>query len=292
MRTWKLAVLWTPLIVAACDDVHVVPTQTPNTITSQIAANRPADHSVSAAGQAPPASVPPEFQHYTSVEVSADAGFNGATAYGQSLVRYGGNNGIATVDLVARNAVGAIVGSNTGVTADSHVFPSTYSVTASTNILLSSACGNTVNASARGEVFDNFISANQSMLSWGRKQGSDAKGAAQPLCPVTTPPVCKAPSVTGRRLDCNSPPAGGGDGSTQPPTQTPPPEPPPYVPPYYSPKNGQYVCVIHGEGTDWQWSECHWVENNDNRAPAAGALRSAFVAPTGDALLLNDPEYT
>ena len=67
------------------------------------------------------------------------------------------------------------------------------------------------------------------------------------------------------------PPPSGGDGSTEPSTTTPPPV---YVPPYYEPKPGEYVCIVHYEGTDYEWRECWWVENNDARIAHGGALRS------------------
>ncbi|MEO8562215.1 MAG: hypothetical protein ABI601_09085 [bacterium] len=278
MRTWKLAVLWTPLAVAACGDADVVPTLAPKHLPTAIASPvGSARRSVGVGSLAPPANVPPEYQHYTSISVRADAGFiGGNTAYGQSLVTFGGNNGTATVDLTARNAQGAIVGSNTGHSAASYVFPSTYSLTASTNLLLSTSCGITINALAMGSVLDSFLFPSQSIVSWGKQEGSDNKGAAQPACPVTPPPpACKNPSLRGLSFDCNSPPAGGGDGSTQPPAQSPPPpEPPTYMPPYYSPRPGNDVCIVHGEGLDWEWRECHWVENNDARIPSASARRS------------------
>jgi hypothetical protein len=277
MRLWKLAVLWAPLVVVACSDAETVPTQAPTHVSAVIAApGGSARRSVSAGGQSPPSNVPPEYQHYTSVSVRADAGFIGPnTGYGQALVTFGGNNGTATVDLTARNAQGTVVGTNSGRAAASYVFPSTYSLTASTNLLLGASCGITLNALAAGSVLDSFLFPNQSIVSWGKQEASDTKGAAQPACPVTPPPPsCKAPSLRGLSLDCTTPPAGGGGGSTQPPAQTPPPAPPTYTPPYYSPKPGNYVCIVHGEGLDWEWRECHWVENNDARIPTAGATRS------------------
>jgi len=275
MKVWKLAVLWAPIVVAACSDAITIPASSPKSAgTSIISPDGPAHRSVSAGGQAPPASVPPEYQKYTSISVRADAGFIGQTAYGQALVSYGGNNGQATVDLVARNAQGTTVGTNTSTTAESHVFPSNYSVTASTTILLTAACGITINASASGKVFDTFLSANQSMLTWGNQTGGDTKGAAQPACPTAPPPtVCTATSRFGPSFDCTTP--GGGSGSTPPSTTTPPPT---YVPPYYSPKPGQYVCIVHNQGTDYEWRECWWVENNDTRIANGGAARPSFGA--------------
>jgi len=274
MKAWKLAVLWSPLVVAACSDTLTIPTTSPKSGTSIASPSGPANRSLSTD---PPAGVPPEYQHYTSVSVTADAGFIGQTAYGQALVTYGGNNGSATVDLVARNAQGTVVGTNTGTTVDSHVFPSTYSITASTNILLSASCGTTINASAVGKVFDTFVSSAQSMLTWGNQSASASKGAAQAACPVTPPPTtCKTTTRIGPRFDCGPT---GGDGSTPstPPTTT---TPPVYVPPYYPPKPGQYVCIVHGGGTDWEWQECWWVENNDTRIANSDATRATFAAPT------------
>jgi hypothetical protein len=273
MKIWKIAMLSAPLIVAACSDVGTVPTLSSGVATTEIASpDGSAQRSVSVGSQNPPADVPPEYQNYTSVSVSADAGFIGQTAYGQALVSYSGNNGSATVDLVARNAQGTTVGSNSGTVADSHVFPSNYSMTANTTILLSASCGITINATASGKVWDTFLSANQSMLTWGNKAGSDTKGAAQPACPTTPPPnTCPAKSRLGPSFDCTSP--SGGDGSTPPPSESTP--PPLYVPPYYSPKPGQWNCIPIYVGTDHEQLYCWWVENNDTRiANGSGALRS------------------
>lgn len=276
MKLWKLAMLSVSPIVAACSDVATVPTRSVSAVATGITSPDGSAHrSISAGAQDPPAGVPPEYQSYTNISVRADAGFIGQTAYGQSLVSYQGNNGSATVDLVARNGQGTTVGTNSGTVTDSHVFPSSYSITANTTILLSASCGITINASASGKVWDSFLGANQSTITWGSKADGDTKGAAQASCPTTPPPnACPSTTRLGPSFDCTSP--SGGDGSTEPSTTTPPPV---YVPPYYEPKPGQYVCIVHYEGTDYEWRECWWVENNDARIANEGALRSIAYAP-------------
>ena len=42
--------------------------------------------------------------------------------------------------------------------------------------------------------------------------------------------------------------------------------------------SGQYVCIVHNQGTDYEWRECWWVENNDTRIANGGAARQSFGA--------------
>lgn len=283
MRSWKLAVSFVPLIIiAACSDVATVPTQSTEAAEESVVgpAKSPdgaARHSISTGSQAPPASVPPEYQHYTSVNTRVDVGFTGNTAYAGAIVDYSGNNGSATIKLVARNKAGSIVGENSGQTVQSYVFPSSHTVKASTTVLLTSSCGHTAQANAIGEVWDSFFTASQSTLTWGKQREDASRSAAQAACPVVTEPtVCKSPSLLGPNYDCDSPT--GGDGSTQPSSGTPPPEPPTYVEPYYPPKSGQYNCTTIWGGTDYEQYVCWWVENNDARIANGAAPRSAFRA--------------
>jgi hypothetical protein len=278
MKAWKIAVLWSPLIAVACSEVQTVPTQVPASVASQIAPPQgPASRSIAVGSQSPPAGVPPEYQHYTSVDVSVDLGFDGLSGYGQALVTYGGNNGKAEIELVARNAQGTIVGSNSGHQTNSHVFPGDFKVTASTTLLLPTSCGHSLQAKATGTAWDSFIGANQSLLSWGKQEITATNSAAQAACPIATQPiVCKSSTISGAQFDCDSPT--GGDGSTAPPTQTAPPEPPTYVEPYYQPKSGQWNCMTIYPGTDYEQYVCWWVENNDTRIGSEAAPRSTFRA--------------
>jgi hypothetical protein len=100
---------------------------------------------------------------------------------------------------------------------------------------------------------------------WGSTFSNDARASAD-NGPCAPPPPPPPPS---------SPPSGGGDGSTPPSESTPPPL---YVPPYYSPKPGQWVCIVHNGGTDYEWRDCWWVENNDTRIATGGAVRSTLGA--------------
>ncbi|MDB4881623.1 MAG: hypothetical protein JWL95_389 [Gemmatimonadetes bacterium] len=292
MKNWKLAVLFAPLVVAACSEVETVPTQAAQEPTTRIVSPpESAQHSISSGGQSPPADAPPEYQHYTSIDVRADVGFIGQVAWGQSVVNYSGTSATANVDLVGRNSAGTVVASNSGSAQDSHIFPSDYGLTASTNMNLPAACGISAQASARGTVWDSFFASSQSFVQWGNKAGSDTKSADQPACPPTPPPVCKQ-SISGlaRLADCNSPPAtppaGGGDGSSPSTPSTPPPEPPPYYPPTYFPKPWTEVCYTIYPGTDYERELCYRSENNDARiggrvAPLA-ALVGGPVAPQFD----------
>lgn len=282
MKVWKLAVLWAPLVAAACSEVETVPTQSPKAVTTPIASpEEPAQRNISTGSQNPPASAPPEYQHYTNIDVRADVGFSGQTAWGQSVVNYGGTTATAQVDLVGRNTVGNIVASNSATTQDSHVFPGDYGLTASTRMYVPASCGISAQATARGSVWDAFINSSQSMLQWGNKGGSDSKDALQPPCPtVPTPPDCKSiSSRLGPLADCQSPPPAPGGGETSPPSGSPsqpPPEPPTYSPPYFQPKPWTEVCYTRYPGTDYERQECYRQENNDARISASNEPLAAF----------------
>jgi hypothetical protein len=113
-------------------------------------------------------------------------------------------------------------------------------------------------------------------MTWGAAFAGNARAqGTNGVCPTPPPPPP------------TSPPVGGGDGPTQPPVQTPPPEPPPYVPPYYSPKPQHQVCIVHGEGLDWEWRQCWWVDDNDARIGTSGTLRTSVVAPSDQSSLIS-----
>ena len=202
--------------------------------------------------------MPPEYQHYTWIDVRADAGWwNANTAYGQAIVEYGANNATAEVDLTVRNAQGAVIATNKGQSQASYIFPGEHTLVASTNAVVSQTCGAIAQATANGKAWDSFFTTTQSILKWGEKGGSDSRGAPQPACAPTT---CLNTSASnyGGPLPCTypSPPPTGGDGSAPPPsggtTRPPTYQPAPFVP------SGHWECVIYFYGTDYQQEFCTW----------------------------------
>jgi hypothetical protein len=283
MRTWQPAVLGIGLILlAACGEVETVPSQAPTeavprTVTPTDGVRR----SVSIGSQTPPASVPDEYQHYTWLDLSVDAGFlSGNIGYGQAVENYSGNNASADIDLTARNAVGTLVASNSAHAQDSHIFPGDYGITASTNVSLPAGCGITLQASGTGSVWDSFFTTSLSLLTWGKKTESATKSISQPSC-AAPPPDTSTPTS-----------GGGGDGSGSTTTTTPPPEPDTYYPPWYEP-SGHWDCVEEYNYSTYEYvTTCYWRDDNDAQLPRAGAplLSRALVASSPSAASLGDEE--
>src|SRR5690348_14187206 len=121
MNTRKLsavAVLVASFALFACDD-QVVPTEQLKDAAPRLPLPTDGQRAVTSIGDAPPATAPPEYQHYTWILVTADVGWLDAhTAYGTSVVQYGANNAIADIALSMRNASGSAIGSNTGHAVD------------------------------------------------------------------------------------------------------------------------------------------------------------------------------
>jgi len=263
MKTWQAAVtVLSMIVIGACGESEAVPTL-PSEQGAAGAALKPdaPSRSISTGSQTPPSSVPPEYKHYTWIDVTADAGWLDAnTAYGQVVVQFGANNAVADVELIIRNASGTILASNKGHAQASYVLPGDHTLRASTNAYVSQTCGAVAQATGNGTVYDSFMTATQSMLSWGQKGGSDTKSAPQPAC-VTAPP----------------PPPTGGDGSTPPGGTTQPPtyQPAPFVP------SGHWECVVYYAGTDYQREYCTWYPDYDRLPKTSPAF--ALIAGHGTA---------
>ena len=277
MKTWQLAVFaFAPILVSACGDPATIPTQVPTEAVPRVLTpdDRP-QRSISIGSQTPPSSVPPEYQHFTWIDVTADAGFlPGNIGYGQALVHYGGTNATADVDLVARNASGTVVASNSGHEQDWHLFPYEYSLTASTSANLPASCGISLQASAVGRAWDSFFTTNQSLLTWGTKAGSATKPASQPAC--APPPVCQDQTATnyGGPLPCVYPaPTSGGTPPTTPPTGT-----TTYYPPTSYGTTGHWECTTWNSGTEYEVRNCIWVQGYGARIASSGASLTRLVA--------------
>lgn len=289
MKTWQLAVPAIGLILAsACGEVETVPTQAPTeAVPRALTPDDGPQRSISIGSQTPPASVPPEYQHYTWLDVVADVGFlPGNYAYGQSIVRYGGNNATAGVTLSARNTSGTQVAVNTGSAQDSHVFPYNYSLTASTNMYLPASCGLSVQATASGTAWDEFFNTGYSVAKWGQKAGSDSKTVVQAAC--APPPTCQDGTATnfGGPLPCVYPAPTGGGGTTMP-TTTANGTPAYYPPPSYP--TGHWECVTWNMGTEYETRYCTWytgygakIAASDASLTRLGATGSSSTAADAD----------
>lgn len=268
MKAWQAAAVGIVVLLSACSDVADVATNPPSGKSLLQPVDGPSN-SLSTGSQAPPSSVPPEYQHFTWIDVSVDVGWvNATTAYGQAIVRYGGNNATADVDLIVRNAQGITVGSNHGTAQASWVLPGDHVLYASTNVYVSQACGLIAQATAVGSVFDSFFAANQSTAIWGKKIESGSNGSPQPPCPL--PPTT---SPTGG--DGSTP---GTTGSTPPPTY----QPAPFVP------TGHWECVIWYMGTDYQREYCTWYPDYMRAPKTAPSL--ALIAGDASARTLASPD--
>jgi hypothetical protein len=281
MKTWQATAIGLAVLFnSACGESGTVPTVPSLEEIPRLTA--PADgpsRAISTGSQTPPASVPPEYQHYTWIDVSADAGWwNANTAYGQAIVEFGANNATAEIDLTVRNAQGYVIGTNKGQSQASYVFPGEHTLVASTNVVVSQTCGAIAQATANGKAWDSFFTTTQSTLMWGQKGGSDSKGVPQPACAPTT---CLDPSASnyGGAFPCTySPPPTGGDGST-PPSSGGPPQPPTYQPGPQTP-SGHWECVIWFSGTDYQQEYCTWYPDYARLPKASPSFSLNAGAPT------------
>jgi len=289
MNAWQSAVIAIGLIlVSACDEARTVPTQAPTeavprTMTPDVAPRR----SISIGSQTPPSSAPPEYQHYTWLDVVADVGFlPGNYAYGQSVVSYGANNATAGVTLSARNASGTQVAVNSGSAQDSHVFPFNYGLTASTNMYLPATCGLSVQASAVGSAWDEWFNTGFSVAKWGQKAGSDSKTVVQPPC--APPPTCQDYTATnyGGPLPCTYPaPTGSGTLPTNPPTGA----TSTYYPPTSYATIGHWECTSWNTGTEYEVRNCIWVQGYGARIASSDASLTRLAA-SGPAYTLADAD--
>jgi hypothetical protein len=246
MKAWHAGALGiTFVLLAGCSETGSIPTEVEAAPRSAMVPGK-ANLWITSGPQAPPYNVPSAYQHYTWINVSVDVGWNSNMAYGQAIVQFGANNATADIELVVRNSQGTTIGSNHGTAQASYVFPGDHVLYASTNVFVSQTCGLIASATAAGSAFDSFLSAAQSMLSWGKKTESASNGAYQPVCTVPTPPPT---SPTGG--DGSTPPSTGG--TTPPPTY----EPAPFVP------SGHWECVTYFQGTDYQRDYCTFYPDYD-----------------------------
>ncbi|PYP80431.1 MAG: hypothetical protein DMD35_04810 [Gemmatimonadetes bacterium] len=181
------------------------------------------------------------LKHITWIDVQVDVGWmDPNTAYGQAIVRYGANNAVADVDLSVRNAQGTLLATSTGHAQASYFLPGDHTLYASTNAYVAQTCRAAAQATARGNVFDSFLTTTQSLASWGQKAETSGRTATQPACAYLPPPTSPT----------------GGDGSTTPPTggttQPPTYQPAPFVP------SGHWECVVYYRGTDYERQYCTW----------------------------------
>ncbi|HEX7930632.1 MAG TPA: hypothetical protein VF470_06970 [Sphingomicrobium sp.] len=265
MNTSKLSavvVLVASLSLFACDE-QLVPTEQLKDAAPRLEIPAGGRRVISVVGQDPPPSAPPEYQHYTWINVDVDVGWMDAhTAYAQSIVQYGANNATADINLSVRNASGAVIGANTGHAEEAFVFPSDHVLRASTTVYVTPTCGSVAQGMATGTAFDSFMSASQSILKWGQQSGSGSKTALQATCPPP-PTTCQDAKATnyGGPLPCTYssgsapiPPSGNNPPGTY------------YPPPYYPTGSpGHWECTTWNTGTPYETRYCNWIAGSYDR---------------------------
>ena len=286
MNTSKLsavAVLVASLSLFACDE-QVVPTQQLRDAVPRLDLPKDSRRVITVVGDDPPPSAPPEYQHYTWINVTAQVGWLDAnTSYGQSIVQYGANNATADVTLTVRNASGAVIGSNTGHASESWVFPGDHTLRTSTNAYVSTACGSVAQATASGSAFDTWLNTSQNITKWGDKSDGDTKSAPQASCPPTKCDDVKATNYGGP-LPCTYPaPAPTGSGPQIPPPPSGPSYPGANFPPTYSPGGpiGHWECTFYNAGTGYELQACVWVANTYGDRLASRPMSLARIATPG-----------
>jgi len=286
MNTSKLsavAVLVASLSLFACDE-QVVPTQQLKDAAPRLDLPNDSRRVITSVGDDPPPTAPPEYQHYTWINVTADAGWLDAhTAYGQATVQYGANNATADINLTVRNASGSVIGSNTGHAAESWVFPGDHTLRTSTTVYVSPTCGSVAQGTASGTAFDTWLNTSQNLTKWGDKADGDTKSAPQPSCPPTNCDDWNA-SNYGGPLPCTYPaPAPTGSAPQIPPPPSGPSYPGANFPPTYSPGApiGHWECTFYNAGTGYQVQSCVWIVNNNGDRLASRPMSLSRIATPG-----------
>ena len=249
------AVLTAVLVLGACEEGSQLPTESHHPTPRVDAPTDRPNAVVSIGSQTPTAGVPPEYQQATWLTIQADAGWVSAnTAYGQGILEYGGNNATLDVNLVVRNVNGTVIASNSAHSADSHVFPSRYSMNRTTNAYVTQTCGLIAQATATGEAWDSFLSSSQQYLVWGKLAGSDTKGVPQQACPTTGS-------------------TSSGSGYYPPPTTDP--YSYTYSYPYPNITPGHWECIYYNYGTYYELQNCYYYPSTityGSRAPSTPTL--------------------
>jgi hypothetical protein len=128
--------------------------------------------------------LPPEFnegaillRYYTVAGFTDDA----HQAYGTSVMHYFANRARQTVDLKLRYN-GAEVTSTSGFTEESFFLPWHRSMVTTATLGISGTCGHAVHATGTHNVWDEFITSGQGLLSWGHKGASSNGDGSQSPC--------------------------------------------------------------------------------------------------------------
>jgi hypothetical protein len=284
MNTSKLsavAVVVAFLCLSACDE-HALPTQEAKDAAPRLEVPADGRRVIYTGSQVPPLAAPAPYQHYTWINVTADAGWLDAhTAYGQAIVQYGANNATADISLSVRNASGTVIGANSAHASESWVFPGQHTLRQSTTVYVTPTCGSVAQATANGGAFDSWINTSQSTLKWGDVSQTDTKSFPQPVCPAPT--TCQDTKATnyGGPLPCTYPPPTTSGSGPMPPSGTSYPGQT-YVPPYYVP--GYWNCTIWNYGTPYEVQNCIWISGYyKSRLPASPMSLARLAVPDAPA---------
>jgi hypothetical protein len=195
----RRALLWSTLVLSlGCVDA-VAPRApagdlelfVPPLLPPETAIRMNAEHSLDTAAHRPQRMLvqseeDPSFSQPTSLTVRADAGFNGTTAYGQSLLNYWANTARSTVNLGIRYG-NTNVGSTSATESASFTLPAARSLVASATMSVS-ACGNTANVGAAGIVWNETLSLSLSPVVFGRLESTANNAVSQAACEAQQPP--------------------------------------------------------------------------------------------------------
>jgi hypothetical protein len=128
--------------------------------------------------------LPPEFnegailfRYYSVAGFTEDA----QQAFGTSVMHYFANRARQAVDLKLRYN-GAEVTSTSALTEDSFFLPWHRSMVTTATLGISGTCGHAVHASGTHNVWDEFITSGQGLLSWSKKAASSHDDGAQSPC--------------------------------------------------------------------------------------------------------------
>jgi hypothetical protein len=271
-----VAIVVASLSLSACEE-QVVPTQQTKDAAPRLEVPADDRRIITSGSQTPPPSAPPEYQHLTWINVTADVGWVDAhTAYGQAIVQYGANNATADITLSVRNASGVIIAQSSAHGAESWVFPSDHTLRQSTNVYVTSTCGNVAQAAASGTAWDSWMNTSQNMFKWGDRAQSDTKSSAQAACPP--PPTCQDVTATnyGAPLPCAYPPPPPTGGAPVPPSGT------GYPGQYYTPPGysvGHWECTRWNVGTPYEVQNCVWLTGYRSRSPMTLPSLTRSAAP-------------
>lgn len=200
-----------PLVLAVAMATGCTDTTRPEASVNEgaIAPPQTSAHYTAYGPQTPPPGVSSEWLVATDITVEAAAGFRSeptnpdegvignarSYAWGQSLVRYWGNEADAAVDVIGRKG-GTQVAAAHADQNDRHFFPASRSFSAITQAPVASGCGHVAQANASGRAWNRVILFPLGWFTWGEKGDTKTAYGYQDQCESGSPPSSGGGSVT------------------------------------------------------------------------------------------------